>query len=388
MSTRTRKILSVVLGIFAVFGYGRGASAAIIVGQSSSEEVLRTSSVAQPSHYMRLGRIYGGATFDRVYITYDDESNTGYLTKFVIGLCNYANYTNDGVSSACTQYVARAAVGATTEQSVAMTGDNTKKTVMLDFSIRALYTGGTDNGVAGAITVTGAQYVYLSFEGDSQVSGLGTNKETTVYGTSTSTQDAYGNFISVGSGTQVCTSNCATPFYYVADDNVEWAEQANYGFATPASESHGFALSGAKTFCQTMASGVASSSTAFGIPYGLTFAGCYIPGVVFIPSKDSVDFVFEQAGLVRQKVPYVYFDQFRTAWASASGAAAQEFPVVSVPWGVMGASTSIAVVSSASFTRWVSASVLSSLRDLTTVAFYVSFGWYAWNRTRKLFRGI
>lgn len=379
MGIRTRTILASVVAGFVVFGYTGYANAGIWFGQSSSEEsVLVTNAIT-----LALGQIEGNIA--GAYITVDNNGNSGYFI-YKLMRCPTKYQTS------CDTKYATTTVGGSTPKSVSMSGYNSKSTIYLDMEVlnqNFACSGSGCNGVSGGHDAVDDYWWYVYVEGTSSATSFLNDKSWHLYGTSVETYDRFGNRLGCGNNPAgSCGGDVETPFYWIADSPVDYYTGTTYGFATPASASSGFAISGAKPFCQTMAAGIASSSTAFGIPYGLTYAGCFVPGMLLIPSKDSVDFMFAQAGVVKTRVPYVYFDQFRTAWASASNAGTQAFPEVSIPWNVMSASTSLTIVSSASFTRWVSSSTLSGLRSITTVALYVSFGWYVWNRTRKLFRGI
>lgn len=156
-------------------------------------------------------------------------------------------------------------------------------------------------------------------------------------------------------------------------------ETGNPGWAVPSSASSGFSLTGAGSFC----SGLASSSFAFGIPYGL----CYISGYLFIPSDDAVNQFISQAALVQGKIPWSYVLEVKGLFDNAASTS-QTIPVISIPWTVFNASSSLTLVSSASFYRWVSSSTWNTVRGLTTAALWFSFGWYAWRRGRHFFKTL
>lgn len=159
---------------------------------------------------------------------------------------------------------------------------------------------------------------------------------------------------------------------YETADPVEW---------TTIIPSLGFSLvdlTGAGSFCNS----IASPSDAFGIPYGL----CYISGFLLIPSGTAINDFVSNISVVKEKVPISYLVELQGIWATVSSTS-QSIPTMGVPLNIFGASTSsMVILSSASWTRWVSTGTLSSLRGISTVALWFGFAFYAWRRGRHLLR--
>jgi len=384
MKNSLRLRLVVALALVGVVSFSVPANAAILFGHSSNENhVLVTNSIP-----IGVGRQYG--TVGSVYVTVDNNGQIGYL-HYYLRRCTTIGCTESGNGDYIYPVTA---VGGTTRKSVNFNTFSGKTTVKLDFNVVNTNwdcTGSGCNGLAGGVSISTTYFYFLYLNGSSSSTSPLNDKSWVLYGTAADTVDPYMNPIGCGvpANPDSCGGDISTPQYIFADTGgIAYEDEAAYGFATPSESDSGQSFTGALSFCESLASSVASSSTAFGIPYGMTYATCFVPGVLVIPSKTSINFFWEQAGLVKTRVPYVYFEEFRVAWASASNASSQEFPEISAPIDIMGSSTSLTIISSASFTRWVSSGTLSSLRGFTTVALYVGFGWFVWNRTRRLFKGI
>lgn len=154
---------------------------------------------------------------------------------------------------------------------------------------------------------------------------------------------------------------------------VDWT-QSNPNL-TPTSSSSGFDFSGATTWC----------GSAFSSDFGQSL--CIGLGYLFIPSQDAVTVFMGTASLVKDRVPWSYLVQIQDAWDSATSSS-QEFVEVALPFEAFGASGSLTLVSSASFTRWVSSGTLSTLRGFTTAFFWASFGWYLYRKSRYLIKSL
>jgi len=108
-----------------------------------------------------------------------------------------------------------------------------------------------------------------------------------------------------------------------------------------------------------------------------------VAGYLFVPSGASVDQFFAEASAIKQKPPYSFIVGFQDAWNNAASSS-HSVAKIALPWSVMSASTSLVLVSSASFTRWVSSDTWSTVRGFTTGALWFAFGWFLWGKGRNI----
>jgi len=153
---------------------------------------------------------------------------------------------------------------------------------------------------------------------------------------------------------------------------VDWTQVAQYGVS---SQSSGFDASGAVDFCSSYFASTWTQDLCIGV------------GFLFIPSQDSIKVFMNNAREVQNRVPWVYLEEIKDAWDNASSSST-DFPEITAPIEIMGSSTSMVLISSASFTRWVDATTLGVLRGFTTVGIYFGLMWYLWRRARYVFKTL
>jgi len=123
--------------------------------------------------------------------------------------------------------------------------------------------------------------------------------------------------------------------------------------------------------------------------FGDTVAGglCSGVGYLFIPSPQSIEYFWAQAESVKTRVPWSYMLEVKSLWEDTASVSYQ-FPKLTIPWNVFGASTSLVAVSSASYTRFVSSGTISTLRGVSTVGIYLMLIWYLWRRGRNVWHHL
>lgn len=391
--------LSVALGgLIVLFSFTQTAQAAVLFGVSgSSYKSERTGEgTATGAVFISIGRGYTGS-LKYLYAAVDDDLSQPYMTIQLYECSNgggtppsfvFAQASGDVCfTSTSFIYTPTASQSLTADLFVKTQTGVGRRLLEADFSYyrKTVVSTGTTTAHAGPITLDASKYYML------KVSACSSNAYTNncnsngvaVYGIQTQLVDAYGNKMwsfhgrSGQGATMFQDANIGTGYHYGADEPLTWQD---VGFYTPASSSSQSSLSGAATFC----AGVASSSTAFGIPYGL----CYIAGFLFVPAQSAVQEFWDNASLVKNVPPWSYGIEIKEAFDVATSGSAKTVPKVQVPWHVFGASTSLTILSSASWTYWVSSSTLSTVRDLTTVAFYFAFGFYLYRRGRHFLKSL
>lgn len=380
MKNLLRLSAAVVLVSYGVAGFSLPVLASVLSGQSSSE--VQSTAVAKTwiAFSRGLGSVFGTAgTLNYIYVMVDNNGSTGYFHS-ILRECSVANCGSGTVN----EYEPRS--GPSTDKAVSMSAFGTKASVKFDFTTRCGPTNcGGSGWSSGGVTINPSYYYYLYVGGSSTNNTHLEDRTFRFYGTSTYTYDAYGNRFGCSYPAGTCGGGMETPWYLVTDSAATYAEGSQFGFSVPSSSSTGLDFSGARGFCAPVANQVASPSFAYGVPYGLVYGLCYVPSFLVIPSKDSVTSFWDSAGVVRSKIPYSYFVEVQNLWTTASSTSLS-YPVIHVPVAVFGASASIPVVSSASFTKWVSSGTLSTLRSLTTAVIFVSLAFYLWRRVRHMFR--
>lgn len=365
-------LLSGLLALTIVFSYSNTASAGVLFGVSGSG----TKSTADSVLYVRLGSGYSVTGLRYVSVAVEDNHSASYFGNPVIIECG-ANDTFP--SSSCTggthEVTAGETVGGGNYYTVAQNGHG-KRVITFDFGIRCIYTGGSCSYATGTVTMTSTKFYWLRFITTNSKNSAAQAGSTALYGSDATLHTADGTPISVlYGGTETVDTSVGTPYHYGSDTVL--VSGVDSGFYLPASSSSAIGLSGAGSFC----SGIASPSSAFGIPYGL----CFISGYLFIPSGGAIDSFFTNAAVVKEKVPWSYAVDFQTAWSTATSNSVA-FEHVSIPWTVMGASTSLSLISSASFYRWISPSTWATVRGFTTVGLYLAIAWYGWSFGRRMFK--
>jgi len=139
---------------------------------------------------------------------------------------------------------------------------------------------------------------------------------------------------------------------------------------SPTGSSSGTSLSGAGTFC----SSIASSSYAFGIPYGF----CYALSFLFVPSEDSVQLFIGSAQTLKTHIPYSYITGMQTIYGNVSSSSGT-FPSLVVPYNLTGASLSHATLFSLSAIQtYGGATFWSALYTLMQAVIWLAFGLFVW----------
>lgn len=377
MKNRRQKIIAI-LGVIILggFSFASTAQAEVIFGISGSSY---QSSVATDVQY-QLGSGLSASSFRLAYITVDDQLTSSYFTNFVLYECSTDVASPTGLPAGCTAKAVAMESGAGGNMySIAQTGVGRRLLTVDFYQYCNNYGSCSTSHVSTATTpipLTATKFYWLYFiSSASKTSGTPAGNFS-VWGLQATLHSSDGTPIEVQGTAGSPLSGIGSPYVYLADETLTGLD---VGFYTPASSSSQSSLSGARSFC----SGVASSSYAFGIPYGL----CYIGGFLFIPAQSALDTFWANAQMVKEVAPWSYLIDFKEVWESATSSS-QEFPAISIPIEIFGASTSLSLVSSASWTYWVSTSTLATLRGFTTVALYISFAFYLWRRGRHVLKSL
>lgn len=361
-----KKASVIVLAMLTLAFSYNDANAAVIAAITGSSS--RADNVSRA--WFQLGTGLDSSSFKYAYITYDDNVAGGYITNVQLRECSSSTY-----ATCPNQYVWRVSV--ITYGSVARTGAG-KSTVRLDFTSYSL------NG--GAITSTPivldpTKFYQLTFGFSSSNTLPLDNLSNAVYGITTELTDASGNPIYCSSLSADPTFPCKTggwgsPFFILADSPVSVPSQ--WGFATPATVSSGFDLSGADTFCKAQ-----FASSSFGIAQAL----CNVVGFLFIPSGDSLTQFTDGVQLVNEKVPYSYFQEIKGIYSDVSSSSGT-FPSINVSLlGSLGQSTAtVSLFSLSAVQTYLPVGLLATLRTIMSSVLWLVFALFVWRTIRKQFR--
>jgi len=392
------KALGAPLGLvilLALFLLPNVAHAGLLWGVSGSSYIGdRSSYVGQ---YVNLGKGYTG-NLKYFYLTADDDASVAYFT-FHIYSCSSAISTQlpQAGGDPCygaTEYIYSPIASQSTTADwygIAENGSG-RRLLEADFSYykrEAVSTGATTayTWATTPLALDASRYYILVVEPRVNLAYT-TNASSTggiaLYGIQPTLTDAYGNQMWTkhrlsGSGVSLfADSKIGTAYSYGSDAPLTWQD---VGFYAPASSSSQSSLTGAGSFC----AGVASSSYAFGIPYGL----CYISAFLFVPSQDSVQQFWDNASLVKNVPPFSYAVELQTLY-NTTASTSQSIAKISIPWNVFSASTSITLLSSASWTAggFISAGTLSTIRGVSTIGMYFGFAFYLWRRGRHILKSL
>jgi len=382
-----KKALSFSVSVLVVlFSFTQVANASVLFGVSGYSYVSERGD--QRGQWINIGRGYSG-DLKYVYFSIDDDASDNYY-RFLLYECNsYGSFAgtntgeNCGTSGSAT-FAPVASESLTAQWQVVAQNGVGRRLVTADFTyyVKTAFPSGTQTAHTFSTTpivLSPTKYYWLHIQPSTGTSGNGSAGSVALYGIQATLDDVDGNDMSTHhgvNGTDIDTQ-VGTAYHYGADAPLTLQD---VGFYTPASSSSQSSLSGARTFCE----GVASSSSAFGIPYGL----CYISAFLFVPSADSINTFWANAELVKQVAPWSYMTDFQSAWTTATSNS-QSFPTWSIPWNVMGTgSASLVLLSSASWTRWLDSSSLATLRGISTVGMYIGFAFYLWRRGRNVLKSL
>lgn len=359
------------MALAALFGSPLPSLAGIISGNSGTAYVSDYNAI----HWIRLGKGLSGSLHNIYLHVADNKSATYFTNLFIVGLDTDSSTPLISGPHVKQYYAPMDGAGCGGYSYwIPQTGDSTSpkaRQIVFPFT----YTWNNLNSTCGSYPTLNEDYwyyVYVSSSNDKD--GSPTAGTFALLGTNVTLTDNFGTPLECFSGaiTASLCSNIGTPGYYLADTTLV---SGDTGYLAPSSASSQFSLSGAGTFCGTLA----SSSFAFGIPYGL----CYIGGYLFIPSQSSIDTFNANLSLVKTKVPFSYAYGIADLWTAASSS--QTFPKIGMELDIFGSSGSLDIISSASFYRWIDASTWSTIRGVSTAALYVAFGFFLWNMRKRLF---
>lgn len=369
------------------------AQAGVIAGASGST----TESDSGSLFFFHLGSGLEG-NLDSVYITINDRSQTGYLTDFNLFRCDSATYlspatqcqsgTTNGTGNL---WHAVTSVGGTTNQSVALSGAATKRTIRLDFGIHTLpgcNPGVSCTGSAADIELDPTKFYVVSFRGNANVDGAGAARSPSVYGITTLLTDADGNPIFCGTvfaNQNYCSATMRTPYHILTDAALTPAEAAAFGFS-------------ASTQFQPWYGPAYFGIPASGSDYGLTSSGSLTGqdlGYFGNMMRDVMLFLFSPwdestanswtnfRNSLTVHVPFSYVTQTADILSDISVASG------SIPsWTYSNASLSIASVSffsSSTLTSYAPPGFLSALRVIIQTALWLAFLTHVWNSRHRLF---
>lgn len=357
------------LAVFALCGVLGGfsyAHASVITGVSGSL-------VGGEMDSLRIQRLGSGLSGELryVYLTVDDNDSATYFTGFQVIQCSSDTLTIGGAS--CVRYIA--AMSDDYHYYSLTTDGSGKRLIVADFEYNWYDNGSTSTFRHAAVTLDPSKYYWLQLmtaNSNTAPTAAGSFKLYGIYNTITNN----GTPQQSGGGAYTFTpdTTMGTAYHFLSDSTLVAGIDA--GFASPSEESSGLDLSGAEDFCN----GKFSSSIAQGL--------CTVAGFLFIPSGSAVQSMWDSAAFVKSKAPYAYVAEFKDAWTTSSSST--PFPKITMPFNVgMGqATSSLTLISSASFTKWVPASVWTFTKALSSVAFYGTLGFYFFRRGKDIFKEL
>lgn len=360
-----KKPLLAVLALCGVLGVFSSARASVITGVSGS----LVGGAMDSLRVQRLGSGLSGA-LRYVYLTVDDNDSATYFTGFQVIQCTSDTLTIGGAS--CVRYIA-----ATSDDYhyYSLTTDGSgKRLIVADFEYNWYDNGSTSTFRHAAVTLDPSKYYWLQLmtaNSNTAPTAAGSFKLYGIYNTITNN----GTPQQSGGGAYTFTpdTTMGTAYHFLSGSTLVAGIDA--GFASPSMQESGYDLSGAEDFCNAQF----SSSIAQGL--------CTVAGYLFIPSGSAVQSMWDSAAFVKSKAPYAYVAQFMDAWDTPSSSA--DFPEITMPFNVgMGSSTSLTLISSASFTRWVPSTVWDFTRALSTIGFYGTLGFYFFRRGKDIFKEL
>jgi len=365
------------MSLSLIVGFSLPAHAEIIFGVAGSSY---QSSVTTDVVY-QLGSGLTASSFRYAYVTVDDRLNSTYFTNVILYECTSDVVNPTALPAGCTAKAVAMESGAGSNMyNVAQTGVG-RRLLTFDFYQYCNNYGSCSSSHvttdSNPIALTPSKFYWLYFISSASKTTGTPAGDFSVYGIQATLHSDDGTPIHAQAPAGGLLANIGSPYVYLSDTSLTGLDP---GFYTPASSSSQSSLSGARTFCN----GVASSSYAFGIPNGL----CYISGFLFIPSQSSIDTFFSNASMVQERIPWSYLVEIQDAWDTSSSSS-QQFVKIEIPFQAFTTtSNSLTIISSASFYRWVSASTWSTLRGFTTVALWIAFSFYLWRRGRHLLKHL
>lgn len=204
-------------------------------------------------------------------------------------------------------------------------------------------------------------------------------------GTGTSSDGRSCQYHTVAGGWNFCGNTGVTESGKDLDMRIGGFTDPLPGSYTPTGAASRIDLIGADEYCKGEFidnTSTASADLVVTAGRGFAYSLCYAAGFLFIPSDAAKESLFSQIALVKDKAPFSYVDDFKDIFAQST--ATSSFPTISIPWNVFGASSSVAIISSASFSGgWVPSSAWSALRSLSTTILYVVWAFAVFKLARS-----
>jgi hypothetical protein len=151
----------------------------------------------------------------------------------------------------------------------------------------------------------------------------------------------------------------------------------------PTTTSSGVFFSGAQAFCN------AAFASSSGIGAEFSNALCIAGGFLFIPTSDSLAAFQNIPAVIGSSFPFAYITQIRTILAAAQASSSQNFINLTLPFGtstqILGINN-LAVISTSTFSKYVSDSQRNSMRDLLAAVFYLSAAAFIYREIQRVWQ--
>jgi len=374
---RTLKITASVIAsslTILFVGFSSTAYAAIILGISGTS--YQSQAVADVQ--FQLGSGLDSSSFRYAYVTLNDTLASTYFTNVILFECTSDVASPTAFPGGCTaKAVAMESGSGANMYNVAQTGVG-RRLVTFDFvQYCNNYGSCTTSHVTTATTpivLSPTKFYWIYFiSSNSKTSGTPVGSFG-VYGIQATLHSSDGTPIEAQGTGGTSIGTIGSPYVYLSDSALTTLDQ---GFYTPASSSSQSSLSGARQFC----TGVASSSVAFGIPYGL----CYIGGYLFVPSAESLSMFNNLRQQVSTKIPYSYVVESREIFSDISSSSGT-FPSMTVPFTMAGSTSHFTLFSLATIKQYLPTGTLAAFRLLMVAVLWISFAFTVWYKVGNMFK--
>jgi len=378
--------LLMTVAVLGIVGFSLPVNAGVIAGVTGSS--VRAGTFTQV--FYKLGTGLTG-DLDSVYVTVNDNGQTGYLTNFQLAECSAADYAtgcNGGTYGTTGLYWAVSSVGGSNYRTVALSG-SAKRTVRLDFSIHTTPNcnpGVNCTGTAGSIPLDPTKFYAVHYQASQNADGTGASRQIYVYGISVELTDASGNAEYCGTayaGTTRCSVGVlGTPYFLFTDAALTSSELSNFGgFATISFDwpiPTGFPIAPGASY------GLTSSGSLTGQDLG--YFGNMLRDLavwLFSPWDESTANAWSNfRNSMTVHIPFSYLTE-TNAMIQAATVASGSIPTWNYYSPVTG---SVSFFSSSTITGYAPSGFLTLLRTLVAVALWLMLLWYVYGTIQSLWR--
>lgn len=376
-------LLSLVMGLAFIYPFSSFAS---VITQQSGFGYKSDDSYS--SVYQYLGDTIYAEGFRYFEFKFYTPDSSGYVGNFVLSVCTNSSY------NVCDQYLATDINGLNNGVNISI-GSAGTHTMVADFSYYVYCAYGVSctsvkNSNVDPINFNTGDFIYIYYQVSTDVDQSPASGNLRPFGTNVLLTDFHGNPLYCGHPNLGDPDHIFDPVetcYYVVTDDLNTI----LGSFNPASNSAGWDISGANSYCD--------DNYPTGGFIDIANALCKVLGNLVIPSQSSVNSLSTLFSVARNKFPFGWFylmsDTVETVWNSTDIASTSSMASLSFNNITFKSITSDDNLTTKSFQVFTIASVsdifgssgwFHDLRDIMGYMLYMFFGFALFFKLSNIFR--